>query len=1167
MSKTRLYVLGFLWLATLATTLQGGESVLVLTGAGGSSTQIPVFSANPFQAQTTLSGVAAGAFQVLTTPDGQKNYIISNSGATGISVYDQNFNNGSLLSGAITLAPTAAALSPDGKRLIVIAGNVYIFDTATGNLLTPSGLQPQGNATDLAFSIDSSKAYILSNSGSTGSVTPIDLVNNNTLGTALTLPGAGTGIALAPNGFLYVTTQNRLFEINAKTLALTPAGTISVNATPSKVVFTPDGKYALAVNRTPITGSSVILFDLAQHTVIGTFPNFAVTLDKLFVIGNAKVLAYSSQVNQLYDVSVSTGLNVTPSVLQSAIPTNVTSIALSNEIPARSLYAIATANGTTMLYKVDLSSNQAIGQFSITAAPGQLVAYANANPTSGGTSITGYNTGQVVQAGAVSVPLVARVQDSLGRPVFGARVDFTTAATGVTISAVSAFTNSDGYAQTYVTAPATPGAFEVDAVSPGTQGAAYTLTVPGGTTGGGGTGGGGTPVAAIKIAGGNGQILLEQSFTTQPLAVLVTDTSGNPTSGVPVHFAITQGHGTIQGNPDVTTDQNGVASVGLTSTSINAGNSYEQATITATSSVGSVNFTLTTVIRRDSNGNNAAPPIVALQKPDSDPVSFQRIVRGGAGTIAVDAIRVQVVLAAGPQAGQVIPNVALNVSPQDPNSPGGTCANNPMTDAKGIASCDLLFNNILGIGQLNVNVGGSVNTAQVLAQVTVGPPTTIAKSSGDNQSAKPGTVLPQPLRVRITDASNNPLQNVVLTWAVTKGTATLSSISTTTDANGLGSANLTLGANPGIVNVKVTAGTATNAPSATFTETVTVLVGGLVVVSGDNQTVNSGLPFGQLVVQVNDASGLGLAGVPVSFAVTSGTASLSATSVTSDSSGRATVTVTAGSNPGTVLVNATAGGQSQTFTLTVRQAGPPITATGFVNAASGATGLTPCGIALAQAIGLVPSLTSVLTATPPVGPSGPLPTLFQGVDLTVNGIAAPIYYVGPNAVAFQTPCETQPGLATVVMRVNGGTTTISGVTVSALQPGIFETTFPATGTSKKYAVLIRPDGSYVTPDNPAHRGEQIKMFATGLGQVSIPTGTGKAGVGGQTVNATALVGVNNGGVRLISTEYMNGEIGLYIVTFEIPADTQTGTYQPLALVVAGTDGNSVFSNPSYLPIQ
>ena len=317
------------------------------------------------------------------------------------------------------------------------------------------------------------------------------------------------------------------------------------------------------------------------------------------------------------------------------------------------------------------------------------------------------------------------------------------------------------------------------------------------------------------------------------------------------------------------------------------------------------------------------------------------------------------------------------------------------------------------------------------------------------------------------------------------------------------------------------------------------------------------------MVQVNDLAGSPVAGQTVTYAVVSGQATLSATSATTDSSGRASVTATAGSTPGTVLINASAGTQATTFTLTVRQAGPAITVASFVNGASGNAGLTPCGISLVQGAAIVPTLTQVLTAQPLLGP---LPTSFQGVDLTVNGVAAPIYYAGPNAVAFQTPCETPAGSTTVIVRVNGGSTSIAGVPVAALQPGIFETTFISTGT-KKYAVLLRPDGSYVTPDNPARRGEQIKMFATGLGQVTTATGTNKAGIGGQTVNASLLVGLNNGGVRLVSTEYMPGEIGIYVVTFEVPADTIAGTYQPLALVAVNPDGTSVFSNPSYLPIQ
>ena len=851
MFKTRQLVRSFLGFAILATTLQAGEAVLVLSGIGSTTTQVPVFMTSPFQAQVTLTNVPTSTFQVLQTPDGQKNYLISNTSGTGVTVYDQNFTNGHVISAAVSLPPTVAVLSPDGKRLVLIAGNVYLFDTATDTLLTPTGISFTGTVTDVAFSIDSSKAFVLSNNGTTGIITPLDPTLLTT-GTALTLPGAGAGIVMGPGGFLYVTTLNRLFEINPRTLAVTPSGEIAVNGNPGKPVFTQDGQYALAINRTPVTGTSIMRFDLTNHTVAQGFPNFSSVLDKLVNGGTGRIYAFSSQSSALFDVSTATGLNVTPAAIVSAaaIPSTISSFALSNELPARSMYAIATSNGQTQLYKVDLVNVQSSGQVVISSTVGQLVAYANANPTSGAASIIGYNLTQVIQPSAISNPLVTRVLDAQGRPVFGARVTFSSTTDGVVLNPASSFTNSDGYAQTLVTAPSTPGQFTVDASSSGTPGTTFTLTVPGSGSGGGT--GGGTSLAAIKILSGNGQVLLEHFQATQPLTVLLTDANGNPVgAGVPVSFNVTQGRGSLSGltSSNQVTDEHGKASVGITADVVSAGLSFEQTVITASSSVGSVNFVMTTVLAVLQNGFTASPPIVQLIKPELDN-TFRRVVRGGAGTVVAGAIQVQIIAASGPQTGLPIPNVALNVAttvdPSTPNIPGGSClGGTPLSDANGYATCDVLLNNVKGTALLDVNVGGFNNPAQITVDITTGPPTAITKAAGDAQSAKPGETLPQALRVRVTDASNTPLQNIALTWSVTKGTATLSGASTVTDVNGNGTATLKLGQNPGTVNVKVVAGSGSTAPTATFTETITVLVGSVNLISGDSQTVTNGQVFPQ----------------------------------------------------------------------------------------------------------------------------------------------------------------------------------------------------------------------------------------------------------------------------------------------------------------------------------
>ncbi len=1176
MSISKLFLRIFVCLAVLTAAATAGEYVLVLPGAGGSNTQIPVFTANPFVGQNSFTSAAQGTFLVLTTPDGQKNYVISNTGTTGVAVYDQNFNGGHVI-GNITTAPTTAALSPDGRWLSVLAGGaVYIFDTATDTLATSTALSVSGSAIDVAFALDSSRAFILSNNGNAGVVTPLDLTTR-VLGTSLILPGAGAGIGIGPTGLLYVTTPNRLFEINPRTLAVTSNGEIPVNANPSKPVFTPDGKYALSINRTPITGSSVLLFDLGNHTLAGAFPNFSdpqdsshttIALDKLVVAGNNRIFAYASQNNKIYEITVANGINIIASTLQNLLPNIITGIAVANDSPARNAYVLAVTNGINSLYKVDLATTSVVSSFTVPNAAGQIISYAAPNPTSGAVTLAAFNATQTVQPGATSLPLVVRLQDSLGRPVFGGRVDFSSSAATGTLNPVSTTTNSDGYAQTYAIVPSTPGGVTITATSPGvaTPGT-FTLTVPG--SGGGGGGGGGGTQAAINILSGNGQVITEFSpFTQSPLIVQVTDANGNPAPNVAVTFSITQGKGALlTGSPyTVLTDNLGRAQTSYQGVQVDFGLSFQQATITASTSIGSVNFTVTTLLSQQFNGSLAPPPNIDLILPDFS-VNPSRIITGGAGSTIKGAIKIQVVTATLPQLGAPIPNVAVSLSTfenADPTKvPSAKCANQPVTDANGIAVCDVVLGNVLGTGTAVVNAG--TVTKLVLLQITVGPPSIITIAGGDQQSGKPGTRLPQSLRVVVTDSAKNPLQNIPLAWSVTQGSATLSATNTTTDINGSGQTNVTLGSTAGTVTVKVTAGTGASAVSNTFTLTSTVAVTGISIFSGDAQTASIGQAFATpLAVTVTDATGATVSGIAVNWTVNSGLASLSAASSNTDQNGRASINVTAGAGAGPVVITATTSGLSTTFNLTVRTPGPLVNTSSFTNAASGAVGLTPCGIAIVSAPNLVPNQSGTLVANTLIGP---LPTQLGGADLTVNGIAAPIFWVSNGAIAFQTPCETGAGTATVVVRVTGGSTTVTGVSVVAVQPGIFETIY----NNKKYAVLLHADGSYVTPASPAARGEQIKLFATGLGTTTPRTNTGGVGTGGQKVDASLLVGVSNSGARIVNAEYLQGGTGLYVVTFEVPSGpvppNTDPSYQPLALAVTDTAGNAIFGNPAYLPIQ
>ena len=83
-------------------------------------------------------------------------------------------------------------------------------------------------------------------------------------------------------------------------------------------------------------------------------------------------------------------------------------------------------------------------------------------------------------------------------------------------------------------------------------------------------------------------------------------------------------------------------------------------------------------------------------------------------------------------------------------------------------------------------------------------PATLVKISGD-QHGTPGAPLPKPLVVEVRDENGSALVGVPVTFVVTAGGGTLGVANTSTDANGRAVSSLTLGANPGLNTVAVSA--------------------------------------------------------------------------------------------------------------------------------------------------------------------------------------------------------------------------------------------------------------------------------------------------------------------------------------------------------------------------
>lgn len=1196
----RVLALCTLGVALSAVLLQAQPDLFVLPGYGSPSTVSQAFNValateNSQSPVTTFRTFTAGAgtFAIIPNLNASNIFVVASSPTNSITSTNETLLPSALVAN-LSPVPTQAVMTPDGQVLAVAAGTVNLFSATTGNQLA-SGALSQGvglSTVSVAASLDSTSIFALATNAAASQLNAISTSTFAFTG-SLSLSGAATAVSVGPNGLVYVSLPDEILEVDPRTLNPTFNGQISIlNATPGPLVFTPDGQYALAVNQSD-AGGNLILVSLATPCSASTnapcaiLPSVGITgISALQPIGVDTVLAVTSG-GLLYQLTVSSP-TVSGPVVSVAGPAAIAGIGSRGVIGITASNDVPNANHSTV-QGVFLVSTNSVYQYipssqsvytpsplSPNVTPGAIVYAVPATTTAQAApaSLLTYGANQSILPGAVSEPLVAQVLDQNGVPVSGATVQFqiTGSGNGATLSTASSVTGSSGYAVTYLNASQVNGLVTVTASLPGYPNVTpvnFSINV--------------TPTAqgansiTLTIISGQGD-LMEASTNTDltdtstgalfgaPLEVLATDVNGNPIPNLAVTFTVLPSSGTLvlnnvsslTGMQVVNTNASGVARVDFQTIDYQGdANGYFQTTITATApNSNTVTFYNTTYPTSEPPGVYPLPPAPATPNP----------LTGGEGTVLPGAVRVQVISTTG----QYVPNVSLFLIDSSSNStfyPTATC-NAPnglvLSNVSGIASCDILFGPRIGMGSFTYTVGYTrTSTGSTDFTVTPGPPATIQIIQGNNQAGTPGQTLPLALRIHVTDSAGNTVQGAAVNWkVVTPGTVTLSNIITATDSTGDASALATLGSIGGAAQVTVTVGSAT----ATFNLVVNIPTAGLQKVSGDQQTTTINSAFAlPLVVKTVDSSGNPVAGAQVTFAVTAGTATLGSASAVTSSTGQASTTVTAGATAGAITVTATSATFSVSFTLTAQLPGPQnIT---IVNGASfdPNTGISPGSIATIRGMGILTGVSGVVAA--PLT-NGQYPTTFSGVTITFNGTPAPIYYVedtnGADQVSVQVPFEVQPGpsVALEISVANEGSATVT-VPVKPLAPGVFTSIYDG----KTYAVAVRPDGSQVSPTNPAQRGETIQLYITGLGQATPAIATNTVGVANQTIVSPLIVGLNNGGVPLVSAVYGPGLVGIYIVIMQVPADTQTGPYQPIGIVAYDPDKNAYFAQPTYIPIQ
>lgn len=329
----------------------------------------------------------------------------------------------------------------------------------------------------------------------------------------------------------------------------------------------------------------------------------------------------------------------------------------------------------------------------------------------------------------------------------------------------------------------------------------------------------------------------------------------------------------------------------------------------------------------------------------------------------------------------------------------------------------------------------------------------------------------------------------------------------------------------------------------------------LSVVSGDAQ---SGSPREALpepvALRVTDGNLLPYAGIAVTIEA-SGGAQVSPAQAVTDRDGRIELLWTLGADLGAYTLTARlADAPAVNAVATADAAGvrPSFSRASVVSAASFHTdpeaddeALGPGGLASIFGSGL-----SVAESAQAV--SLPLPRELAGVQVRVNGVAAPLLFVSPGQINFQIPFELSGSIAHLVVHTPAGDSETVNIPVATVQPGLF-----FDGGTGLGAIVYSADG--LSPWNrPARAGEYLALYASGLGPVQPRTETGEAAPSLILSQNELPVAVLIDGLRLdpVYAGLAPSFAGLWQVNVQLPADLPPGEHH-IALEVDGRRSNAV----------
>ena len=1134
----------------------------------GSSNLVSVLRASDLASVGSFQSNSA-PFHVIDSFDGTKAYLFTRRATDSILVIDQQTLT---IQDGIDLgaSPFAAEITPDGRFLLVAAGNLHVIDTATDQpAFAP--INVGGTSTKIVVDDASTRAYILAERGLRISVlnlatfmveTTLEVTNVNDI--ALSSDNSRL-LAVNRDGVIQYTTTN--FEEISMVAGNFPLNNATLHPLPDpvKVLVAPRGV-------APANTAQLIDLDAQTASNIGDIGNHP--LGSIAIIDSTRAYAVIVGTEDLAAIDFTTLPN--PTVTSLPFGGNSRQVDLS---PNRRFAFVSSLDDATML-RIDTATNTVTATINTPVAPAaHATVYGPTTLPPAVITVHGGDDQFLPPDTTLPVSYAARVVDAEGSPVRNAEVLFQDTLEGGLIFSPSPIvrTNRLGIASVTVTIPPDPppteavqeelaarptgssanpepnqaepellNALFVTATAAGVPPAVFKLTVI-------------RAVGLVKVSGDN-QVTNEGVEFPLPFLLLATDDEGRPLpTGTKIELSWSNGTCTTLSVP---VDPRGFAEFGCTGAAIPVGGG----------------------LFRDGGVTASIPSRVVDLGRDLVFARFFWNVASGGTRLGIDRISPGTVTA---QAGTAIDipfQYQINSTFGAPIGKGEVAVT--MTQLSGppaIITPRVQSGRIRFVRDVFVTLGPLAGRVVFQAQASVpnlpsvlytiistgGVPVSL-ETEGDGQAAKASSTLPAPLRVRVRNESGELVPFPELTWRVVEGNAT---IDVQVDSAS-SMAFVTFGDSPGTVRIVAAIG------NLQTTFNVTALPPEPAAIStfdGQNQTLTTSVLSDPLVVRVTELDNTPAAAAAVTWMgppsvrlhPTDGSPPGNPIEVLTNSDGLASVRVeltavsalgVAGVAPNqlarTVTVTASLGGQLATsFLLNVSGRTPQFESRGVVNAATFQGGIVPGSLVTIFGSGL---MEGVIGAESAAGA-----TSFNGTTVRIGGIPSPLLTLAagpPEQINLQAPFGLIPGQTTTVeIENNGSRQTVGGVPVFSAQPGIFEIPLVAGGTVA--AVLHAQTGTLVTPDNPAEHREALSVFFTGGGALNPPVPTGTTGpLSPSVATLPTIIGVDDKGAPVLFSGYAPGFLGLYQANFTVPEDARCGL-RPISVRMGDT-----FSRGSTLAI-